>query len=468
MNMAIKNHARGELVMCLDADSMLAPNAIEKAVAYFKDPQVIGLAANVRVVSSKGWLGTLQRFEHMIGYRAKKFYTLTNSEFIVGGVASTYRRRVLKQANFYDTDTLTEDIGLSMKLISMKGNRSSKIVYAADVVAMTEGVQTYKALFKQRYRWKLGSLQNLFKYRHLISNSDHGKYSRMLTYYRLPVALFGELLLIIEPLLLGYVIYLSVTYHTPVLLLGAYMVVTLYVLWTIWPDEHMGAKQKLAMSVQAFGIYVLFYAMDLVQVTAIFRTLKNRKKVTRRLADQGWVTPERSNSAISAILQNEAEDLVPDGSLTAQAIRTVRTANTKLGYAAAESTVRIEKGLYKADPIALLPQTIIRENRGAKTASVEPYELSEADQLAAALAGERQNWLLQERTLSFHRSNLVTHRATTAKVARRSTKPLTSATRPSKASHLEKAAVRPSQKRRSTASRQSLALRRRELSLARQ
>lgn len=293
MNNAIQNQIRGSLVMCLDADSIIHPQAIERAVKYFEDPSVIGVAANVRVIANKSWIGILQRFEHMVGYRSKKFYTVSNSEFIIGGVASTYRTSVLKQVNYYDTDTITEDIGLSMKIIASKGNRKYRILYAADVVAMTEGVQTFGALFKQRYRWKVGSLQNLIKYSYLIANGD-SKYSKMLVYYRLPVAIFGEIMLLIEPLLLGYVVYLSFAYHTYALLLGAYITITVYVLWALWPDEHLSLKQKFQLSFQALFIYLLFYAMDIVQVTAIFRCIKNHKAITERTTKSTWVSPARS------------------------------------------------------------------------------------------------------------------------------------------------------------------------------
>jgi poly-beta-1,6-N-acetyl-D-glucosamine synthase len=299
MNNAIQNQVHGSLVMCLDADSIIHPQAIERAVKYFEDPNVIGVAANVRVIASKNWIGILQRFEHMIGYRSKKFYTVSNSEFIIGGVASTYRTSILKQVNYYDTDTVTEDIGLSMKIVANKGNRNYKILYASDVVAMTEGVQTFGALFKQRYRWKVGSLQNLIKYSYLIANGD-SKYSKMLVYYRLPVAIFGEIMLLIEPLLLGYVVYLSFTYHTYALLLGAYVTVTLYVMWALWPDEHLSLKQKFQLSFQALFIYLLFYAMDIVQVTAIFRCIKNHKAITERTTKATWVSPARSGQAAVA------------------------------------------------------------------------------------------------------------------------------------------------------------------------
>jgi cellulose synthase/poly-beta-1,6-N-acetylglucosamine synthase-like glycosyltransferase len=294
MNNAIANHVRGKFVMCLDADSILHPQAVERAVKYFDNPEVMGVAANVRVMESKKLIGIVQRFEHMIGYRSKKFYTLTNSEFIVGGVASTYRTKVLRKVNFYDTDTLTEDIGLSIKLTALLGNRKHRIIYAADVVAETEGVHTFKALMRQRYRWKMGCLQNMLKYRYLLGNADREKYSRMLTWYRLPMAFLSEFLLLLEPVILGYVIYLSIRFHTIMILIGAYVTITIYVLWTLWPDEHLSVKEKLKLSLQSFEIYLLFYMMDVVQVVAIIRCVINYRTVVKRNGASTWISPARA------------------------------------------------------------------------------------------------------------------------------------------------------------------------------
>jgi cellulose synthase/poly-beta-1,6-N-acetylglucosamine synthase-like glycosyltransferase len=200
----------------------------------------------------------------------------------------------------YDTDTQTEDIGLSMKLVAMEGNRDKRIVYASDVVAMTEGVRTYHQLIRQRYRWKMGSLQNLFKYRALMLNGDKAKYSRMLTRYRLPMALIGEMMLILEPVVLIYIVYLSISYHTLGILLGAYCTVTLYTLWTVWPDEHFSLKQKLNLSLSALGIYFIFYAMDVVQMSAIARCLWNFRTISKRNGLTTWVSPSRSGDAVTA------------------------------------------------------------------------------------------------------------------------------------------------------------------------
>lgn len=296
LNHAIKRRATGDLIMTLDGDSIIHKDAIKHAVVYFDNPQVIGVAANVRIMDDFSVLGLLQKFEHMIGYRSKKFYTLTNSEFIVGGVASTYRADIMKQAKLYDTDTLTEDIGLSIKLVANIGNREQRIVYAADVVAATEGVQSYRALFKQRYRWKMGMLQNLFKFKYLVGNTDK-KYGRFLTLYRLPMAFMSEALLLIEPLLLLYAIYLSFLHGTPSIIVGAYLTITVYVLMTLWPDEHTSFTSKVKQSFFAPGMYFIFYIMNAVQIVAIVRCLANIKKVVNlENADGRWVSPERKGA----------------------------------------------------------------------------------------------------------------------------------------------------------------------------
>lgn len=297
MNHALRRWAKGDLLMTIDADSLLDRRAISNAVKHFDKPGVVGLAANVQVMDNGSILGLLQKFEHMVGYRSKKFYTLTNSEFIVGGVGSTYRMDVIRDAKFYDTDTQTEDIGLSMKIVS-KGNLHQRIIYAADVLAMTEGVQTYKALFKQRYRWKLGMLQNMLKHGKMIG-SNSTLYSRMLTLYRLPLAVLGEFILLVEPILLAYIIYLSVLHQNPRAIIGAYITITLYILWTIWPDEHLKAKSKFRLSLYAPLMYFVFYIMNAVQLVAILRCIRDNKKVMRKVQTGGaWTSPARAGVKI--------------------------------------------------------------------------------------------------------------------------------------------------------------------------
>lgn len=298
LNYCIRKYAKGDLIMSLDADCILRKDAVGHTVDYFNDPTIVGVAANVRLFEERTVLGVLQRFEHLIGYRSKKFYTMTNSECIVGGVASTYRRETLDRVGYYDTDTTTEDIGLSMNIVAL-GNRENRVVYAADVVAMTEGAHGFMALLKQRYRWKMGGLQNLIKHLDLIGKVQGGRYTRGLTWYRLPMALLSELMLLVQPFILAYVIALSFAAHTISMFVGAYLMLTLYTLWTILPDEHSSWRSKLSMSAYAPLLYFFFYLMDLIQVVSLVRCLAHPRRLARQTQESTWVSPERAGRSVS-------------------------------------------------------------------------------------------------------------------------------------------------------------------------
>ena len=300
LNSALRRYVRSELVMMLDADSVLSPRAIERAVSYFTDPLVVGVAANVQIINEHTTLSVLQKFEHMIGYRSKKAYSITNSEFVVGGVASTYRMDVIRAVGFYDTDTTTEDISLSMKIVAM-GNKQNRIVYGADVMAMTEPVEDIRALFRQRYRWKYGSLQNLFKHNELIGKNDV-RYSAMLTIYRLPMAVITEVALFLLPLTWGYALYLTLLEKSLALVIGAYLTVTLYVFLTLWHDEHISFFERIYLSIYVPIIYFVFYIMDVIQILAMAHCLtKIRRLVRQDPAKSVWKSPVRIGGRVEFV-----------------------------------------------------------------------------------------------------------------------------------------------------------------------
>jgi cellulose synthase/poly-beta-1,6-N-acetylglucosamine synthase-like glycosyltransferase len=300
LNHALKTHGKGELAMTLDADSVLHVDAIANAVSYFTDPTIVGVAANVKIMDDYTVLGVLQRLEHLVGYRSKKVYSITNCEFVVGGVASTYRMNKIREYGFYDTDTFTEDIGLSMKVVS-HGNRSNRIVYASDVVAQTEGVTTFHGLLRQRYRWKYGSLQNLIKYRRLMLERDTKTYSPWLVYYRMPMAIASEFALLLAPIIWAYILYWTLAAASLRLMVGAYIVITLYTLMTIWFDEHMDKRDRIHLSLYAFTAYFIFYIMDTIQLISMFRCLRRGYRLVRQKNDGAiWVSPARIGREIAA------------------------------------------------------------------------------------------------------------------------------------------------------------------------
>lgn len=300
LNYVLRRYVKSELVMMLDADSVLTPMAIERAVTYFADATVAGVAANVQIINEHTTLSILQKFEHMIGYRAKKAYSLTNCEFVIGGVASTYRTSIVRSVGFYDTDTKTEDISLSMKIVA-KGNKAHRVIYAADVMAMTEPVETMQALFQQRYRWKYGSLQNLLKHKDLIGKNDGG-FTSMLTLYRMPMAVLTEALLFLLPFTWIYALYLSMSEKSLLLLFGAYFTVTVYMFMTLWYDEHLSLRERTYLTLYVPIAYFIFFVMDFVQIIAITLCLMKFRRLTQKEGTASmWKSPERIGGQVAVL-----------------------------------------------------------------------------------------------------------------------------------------------------------------------
>jgi len=297
LNNAINKHVSSRLVMCLDADSLLDRHAIRNAAQYFHDRKVVALASNVNIIEDKTILGLVQRFEYLISYQMKKAHTVLNTEYIIGGVGSMFRANMLERVQYYDSNTMTEDIDLTMKIIST-GNRRNRVVYGSDCLAYTEAVPSFKSLVRQRYRWKYGRMQTFLKNRHLFFNADK-RYAKQLTFFTLPLAILQEFNLLLEPLLVGLILYLSIRDQDPRSLLFALVIVTVYVSLNIWTSEHLSIRQRLRLSLFAAPMYFLLYVLAIVEYAALVKSVGGLSRLKHSIAagHVTWKSPERSAAA---------------------------------------------------------------------------------------------------------------------------------------------------------------------------
>ncbi len=172
LNYAIKKRAKGSLIMCLDADSLVDAECIKRSAQYFQDQNIVATASNVNIIENGTLIGLAQRFEYLFSHHFKKTHTLFNMEYIIGGVGSVFRKNILSKVSFYDSDTMTEDIDLTLKIISL-GNKEHRVVFAGDAITYTEPVLNYGDLIRQRFRWKYGRLQSFYKNRSLFFSTKN-------------------------------------------------------------------------------------------------------------------------------------------------------------------------------------------------------------------------------------------------------------------------------------------------------
>ena len=295
LNNAIRAMATGELIMCLDGDSVLAPDAITKSVEYFRDPRVVATASNVNILPDRRLLGLVQRYEYLISYHIKKAHHAFNIEYIIGGIGSMFRRSVLDEVGLYDTNTMTEDIDLTLKILAHKGNRTQRLAYAHDAITFTEAVPSFRSLVRQRYRWKYGRLQTFYKNYRLFFSREK-KHSVGLSWFFLPLALWQEVLFLFEPLIVTLIIALTIYYRSPWTLLPAMIIVSGYVIANIVGTVHLSWRGKALLSLMAPVVYVFLYIVFVVEYIALLQAIVGLPRLRKSISggQVTWASPERT------------------------------------------------------------------------------------------------------------------------------------------------------------------------------
>ena len=280
MNRALK-HATGEIIITIDADSVMDLHAIDNILRRFNDPEVGGVAGNVVVGNRRKPIEWMQQMEYLYGFFFKRTDSLFNSVYIIGGAAAAYRKDALDKAGGFDHEIITEDIEMSTRLLSL----GYKTRYAADAVVYTEGPSDFKSLCNQRLRWKHGRMLTFLKHRKLFFSMqpEHNPY---LSFFLLPLAVYAEFLLLTEAVMLStFVIYTVFTCdYLPLVLVITLLSAVIGI--QILTDSKMRFHRNLIFFVPV--AWLVFYAMDMIEFQALIRSL--RRLVTRReLKWQKWV-----------------------------------------------------------------------------------------------------------------------------------------------------------------------------------
>jgi biofilm PGA synthesis N-glycosyltransferase PgaC len=285
--------AEGEIIVAFDADCAFSPKSVHKMVAHFADEKVQAIAANVRIIDGSSVLSMMQQLEYLVSFRSKKFNTITNSEYIIGGAGASYRRTALKKAGGFNDKMKTEDIELSVRMTRLFGKKSG-LRYASDYVVYTQAVPSVKALLRQRYRWKFGSLQAIYNNRSLLFSFKKDQ-NYFTTLVRLPFGIWSELMLLLEPVLFSIFLYYALTYKNPWLFISACIAYSAIGWLAIWSDEHYDRAEKFKLSFLAPFMYPASIIISLIQVYAAFKSVIHFQEVIGRKSVTGaYITTQRA------------------------------------------------------------------------------------------------------------------------------------------------------------------------------
>lgn len=152
------------VVVAVDADTVLDPQAIPNLARHFNDPTVGVVAGTVRAIHGRRLIEIFQAIEYLVGQFIEKqaFNRIMGSVGVVPGAVGAWRRADVLAAGGYSLDTTVEDQDLTLAIHAL----GKKVYYEPNAIAYTEVPKTLGAFMRQRERWVFGSIQCLWKYRY--------------------------------------------------------------------------------------------------------------------------------------------------------------------------------------------------------------------------------------------------------------------------------------------------------------
>jgi len=155
-------HVTEELFIGIDADTVIAPNAVSKLVQHFGDPRVGAIAGNAKVGNRVNLWTRWQALEYITSqnFERRALNTL-NAVSVVPGAIGAWRTAAVRAAGGYQPDTVAEDADLTMALLQA----GYWVNYEDRALAYTEAPSTSNGLMRQRFRWSFGIMQSVWKHR---------------------------------------------------------------------------------------------------------------------------------------------------------------------------------------------------------------------------------------------------------------------------------------------------------------
>jgi len=186
LNFGLQHLSDEEIFVGIDADTVIAREAISRLVPHFLNPQVAAVAGNAKVGNRVNLWTRWQALEYITSqnFERRALNTL-GAVSVVPGAIGAWRVSAVRDAGGYHTDTVAEDADLTMALL----RNGYRVEYEDLALAYTEAPVNANGLMRQRFRWSFGILQSVWKHRGVFARKG------VLGWVALPNILIFQILL---------------------------------------------------------------------------------------------------------------------------------------------------------------------------------------------------------------------------------------------------------------------------------
>ena len=252
--------AMHEVLVCIDADTVIDPYALNALARHFDDPRIGAVAGKIYPARVNSLLSAFQYLEYMQGQNLdKQVFAVGNAIGVVPGAIGAWRASAVRAVGGYSLDTVVEDQDLTLALIA----GGYRITFDPTARAFTETPDSLRLFFRQRSRWVFGTIQCIWKYQRWFFSSE--KVS--LGWIILPnVLIFNLCIPLLVPILDGAIIAGFAGFVNIWAVLTPFLIFTLLDIWCAIEGltyEHKPPKRLIALVVwqRIFYRYVLAAAI---------------------------------------------------------------------------------------------------------------------------------------------------------------------------------------------------------------
>jgi cellulose synthase/poly-beta-1,6-N-acetylglucosamine synthase-like glycosyltransferase/peptidoglycan/xylan/chitin deacetylase (PgdA/CDA1 family)/spore germination protein YaaH len=193
LDYGLKHLREEEIFVGIDADTVIAPNAISRLVPHFLNPKVGAVAGNAKVGNRVNLWTRWQALEYITSQNfERRALNVLGAVSVVPGALGAWRTSAVLEAGGYHADTVAEDADLTMALL----RRGYRVEYEDLALAYTEAPINARGLMRQRFRWSFGILQSVWKHRGVFARKG------VLGLVALPnIVIFQIILPLVSPLI---------------------------------------------------------------------------------------------------------------------------------------------------------------------------------------------------------------------------------------------------------------------------
>lgn len=221
MNAGI-NLASGELICFIDADTLIAPTALQQlAVPFIERDGVVASGGMVRhangatiehsrvtkMSAPNRILPGAQAVEYIRAFMVGRLgWNKLGGNIIISGAFGLFDRSSLLAVGGHEPETIAEDMELVVRLRrwGYETNRPAHVVFTTTPCSWTEVPETIEVLANQRGRWHRGLLDVLKRHREMLFNRKYGAAGMAVLPYYLLVEFIAPILELIGLLFFLY------------------------------------------------------------------------------------------------------------------------------------------------------------------------------------------------------------------------------------------------------------------------